>query len=255
MRNCGAVLLAPLLLEAVDVDLALGHLELLAVARALVGLAALHADGRVDRRALDDAPGGQRHVERRDAPGVRDLALGVAGGRDRAQPRDGDVLLGQRHEEALHAPRAADEDEQQPGGERVQRARVAGLAHAEQPPRGERQVVRGLPRGLVDEDEAVHLTAARRPARAGRRRGPSSDISVAKPAAWRCPPPPPARAMTETSTLAVGGAQRDLAPPAAAVGQLAREGGDLGALDRAQVVDDALRVAVLGARAGGSRRA
>ena len=28
----------------------------------------------------------------------------------------------------------------------------------------------------------------------------SSDISVAKPAAWRCPPPPPARAMAETST-------------------------------------------------------
>ena len=67
---------------------------------------------------------------RRDAPGVRDLALRVAGGRDRAQPRDGDVLLGQRHQEALHAARAADEDEQQSRRERVQRAGVAGLAHA-----------------------------------------------------------------------------------------------------------------------------
>ena len=192
-------------------------------------------------------PVGSATSSRRDAPGVRDLPLRVAGGRDRAEPRDGDVLLGQRHEEALHAPGAADEDEQQSRRERVQRARVAGLAHAEQPARGERQVVRGLPRGLVDEDEAVHYSCAatcsrRKPMRS------SSDISVAKPAAWRCPPPPPARAMTETSMRPSVARSETLRRPRLPSGQLARERGDLGALDRAQVVDDALRVAVLGAR-------
>ena len=192
-------------------------------------------------------PVGSATSSRRDAPGVRDLALRVAGGRERAQPRDGDVLLGQRHEEALHAPRAADEDEQQPGRERVQRAGVAGLAHAEQPARGEREVVRGLPRRacrrgrgrplqlrgdlLAQEADEVlfgHLGGeARRLAVPAAAAGARDDRDV---------------------DPAVGGAQRDLAPPAAAVGQLARERGDLGALDRAQVVDDALRVAVLGAR-------
>ena len=47
--------------------------------------------------------------------------------------------------------------------------------------------------------------------------------------------------------LAVGGAQRHLLARAVAVEQLARQRRDLRAVDRAQVVDDALGVALLGA--------
>ena len=68
------------------------------------------------------------------APG-RDLALGVAGRRREAEPGHHLVRLRQRHQEALHARRAAEEHEQQPGGERVERARVADLdAAAAAPP-------------------------------------------------------------------------------------------------------------------------
>ena len=102
---------------------------------------------------------GSTSVGGRHDAGLGDLALGVAGRRQRAEARDGLVGLGQRHQEALRAARAPDEHEQQPGRERVERAGVAGLAHAEAAAHRERQVVRGLAGRLVDEDEAVHARA------------------------------------------------------------------------------------------------
>src|SRR5699024_1682567 len=120
-----------------------------------------------------------------------------------AEPRHRLVRLRQGHQEALHPPRPPDEHEQQPGREGIERARVAGLAHAEAPAREERQVVRGLARRLVDEDESVHAGRSYSwVAICSRRNATSSewDSSVVKPAARRWPPPPPARAIAETST-------------------------------------------------------
>ncbi len=139
------------LLEAGDLDLALGDLDDLAGAGAGVGALAVDLDRGVDRRALGDAAGRQRerllgHLPRRD------LALRVAGRRRVAEPRDGLVALGQLHQEALDPRPAADEDEQQAGRERVQRARVADLhALAQPPPHLRDDVVRRHPWGLVDE--------------------------------------------------------------------------------------------------------
>ena len=59
--------LAPALLEAVDVDEALGHLELLAAAGSLVGAHAVDPDRRVGGRALAHLAGGQRRRVWRDA--------------------------------------------------------------------------------------------------------------------------------------------------------------------------------------------
>ena len=137
--------------EARDRHLALGDLDLLPRPGERVGALAADLDRRVGGRALaDDA--GRQHAARAASRPRLDLALGVAGGRREAQPRDRLVALGQRHQEALHARGAPDEDQQQPGGERVQRARVADLdALAEPPPHLRDDVVRRHPGGLVDE--------------------------------------------------------------------------------------------------------
>ena len=55
---------------------------------------------------------------------------------------------------------AADEDQQQPGRERVQRPRVADLdALAQPPPHPRDDVVRRHPGGLVDEQNAVVISS------------------------------------------------------------------------------------------------
>ena len=87
-RNAAPLAVAPALVEAVDLDLALGQLDASPGARQRVGAPAADLDRRVGRRAL-------AHAARRAAsgrpPGTRpvcgDLALGIAGGRDRAEPR------------------------------------------------------------------------------------------------------------------------------------------------------------------------
>ena len=66
------------LLEAVDLDLALGQLDLLARARQRVGPPPSDLHRRVRRRALAHAPRRQLELARRDDPGLDDLALGVA---------------------------------------------------------------------------------------------------------------------------------------------------------------------------------
>ena len=74
-------------------------------------------------------------------------------------------------------------------------------------------------------------------------------MSVENPAARRCPPPPCARAMRETSTRSSVARRDTLRRGAAVVGeQVADESRHRRALDRAQVVDHALGVALVGAR-------
>ena len=194
----------------------------------------------------------------------RDLALGVAGGRREAQPRDGLVALGQLHQEAL--------DRASRGRRRISSRPVANgssvpawptftpLPQPAPDPRDD--VVRRHPRGLVDErTPSVRSELLVRPARAGTSPARGTRGRWRSPAARRCPPPPRARAIRETSMRSSVARSETLRGRLAAE-LLAHEPGDRGALDRAQVVDDALGVALVGAggavvvaRSGASRSA
>ena len=113
-------------------------------------------------------------------------------------------------------------------------------------------VVRGHARGLCDQQHAVRGHGAGQSwaptSLRSRSISSGSSMSVVKPAAWRCPPPPNLRAIAGHVHPAVGGAQAHLAPPVVRE-QLAHQAGDEGSLDLAHVVDDALRVALVGAGA------
>ena len=70
----------------------------------------------------------------------------------------------------------------------------------------------------------------------------SIESSLEKPAAWRWPPPPDARAIAETSTRSDDERSEILRASAAVARRLADQGGELDALDRTEHVDDALGV-------------
>ena len=78
----------------------------------------------------------------------------------------------------------------------------------------------------------------------------SIDCSDEKPAAWRWPPPPALRGDRRDVDLVVARAQRDPARRAFVARRLADQRDHLRALDRAQLVDDALRVRLLRADVG-----
>ena len=180
----------------------------------------------------------------------RDLALGVAGGRREAQPRDGLVALGQLHQEALDARPAADADDQQPGGERVQRPRVADLhALAQAPPDLRDDVVRRHARPACRREECRRqLTELAARDLLAQELHQLVELEVGGEAGRAAMPAAAQRPRDHRDVDAVvGRAQRDLARRLA-VELLAHEPGDRGALDRAQVVDDALGVALVGAR-------
>src|SRR4051812_48268961 len=175
-RERGTVALAPELLEAADLDLALGDHHGLPRPRQRVCALAADPDPAVGRRALSHPSGGQLGRVGRHHAGVDELALGVAGGRRPPQPRDGLIGLGLVHEEALRAGGAAQQDEEQAGGERVQRPGVADLDAARQATADPRDdVVRRRAGGLVDQQHPIHgarprstqASAERRPACAG----------------------------------------------------------------------------------------
>ena len=144
---------------------------------------------------------------------------------------------------------APDADEQQPGRERVQRPRMADL-HA----------LAQLPPDLRDDVVRRHARRACRPG--GRRRTRSKlprelgaqelhqlgELEVGREAGGAAMPAAAQRAGDHRHVDAVvGRAQRDLAA-GSAVELVADQPGDGGALDGAQVVDDALGVALVGAR-------
>src|SRR5215212_2974476 len=220
-------------------DLALGQLHRLPAARAAVGALARDLDRAVGRRPLADAAPRQPRLGVGDAAGLDDVALGIPRGRDRAEPRAHDVGLGQLEPETLDARGPAHEHEQQPGCERVERAGMADPAPPEPAPHRGDDVVRSLPRALVDKDHAVHLAAEYRrrqrepdsvdtrrssqcwtapscSATSERRNATSSSqlIAVEKPAACRCPPPPWTRAMRDTSTRSSDARSETLRSPA-----------------------------------------
>jgi hypothetical protein len=92
---------------------------------------------------------------------VDPLAFDVAGRRPRREVDLGHVSLGQAHEAWLQARRRAREQQEQPGGERVERPRVPGPCAGPPPDRRDDRE-RGGAGGLVDEDDPARLLRARR---------------------------------------------------------------------------------------------
>ena len=119
--------LPPPLLEAIHVHLALGQLHRLPGPRKRVGPPASDLDRRERRRTLAHEARGKREIAGRDDAGHRDLALGVPRVRHRAEPRGRLIAFGQGHQKALHPGGATDQDQQQPGGEWIERAGMADL--------------------------------------------------------------------------------------------------------------------------------
>ena len=174
-----------------------------------------------------------------------DLALGVARCSRRAPSRATRLIaLGQRHQVSLGLRGPADEHQQQAGGERVERAGVPGLDAAERAPHRGDDVVRGHARRACRSAGRRPSGAACGPrrsgdrprracpsgrvqlrgdlARAGTRSAPSSSSVVEKPAARRCPPPPWARAIAETSTSSSVARSETLRWPRALAARAAR---------------------------------
>ena len=214
IANAGPVAVAPQLLEAGHLDLALGELDRLARARQRVRPLAADLDRRVRRRALADPPG--RQHER----------LGAASGRARARPR------GRRWSTSTPAGRPSRSASAAPSGSaarasRARRARAAARSRTGRAsPRGPTLTPRPsarrtsattscevTPGRLVDQEDAVdRVSRAARRARARRNSTSSANSrSVEKPAARRWPPPPSARAIARDVDAVVGRAQRDLA--------------------------------------------
>ena len=189
----------------------------------------------------------------RDPPGLGQLAVGVAGARAPAEPRRRQVGLRQAGEEALQrgspgrAGRAA-------GRWRRGRGCRRGPPCS---PRSRRTSAtmscEVIPAGLSQSSTApspapgIRDRAGRRPRRRGTSTSSSSSRSVEKPAARLWPPPPVAAGDRRDVDVALAGAQADLAGGAAAVPWSRTSGGDLGPLDRAQVVDDPLGHLLAGA--------
>ena len=178
------------------------------------------------------------------------------------------IALGQRHERPLRFRRPADQHDQQPGGERVERAGVArldppsarrtaattswevipaGLSISRTPSTGRASGAAALRRRVAAGCPSGASCAARRPRRAGTRSAARARASSRSRRRGVCPPPPWARAITDTSTSSSVARSDTLCWPAALAAQeLADEHRDLRALQRPQVVDDALGVALLG---------
>ena len=81
------------------------------------------------------------------------LALGVVGGGGHPQPDGGGVRLLGEHQVAEQPGGPVDPEHQHAGGHRVERAGVADLAGAGQPPHLRDDVVRRHPAGLVHHDQ------------------------------------------------------------------------------------------------------
>src|ERR1700761_1193589 len=134
---------------AMDLDVADRRLHHFAAVSLLVKALAADTDRGGHRHALAHGPG--RQLERGgDDAGLGQLTVGVAGRGGPPQARGRQVGLRQADEEALQARRLAEQDEQQAGGEGIERARVARFLPAFTADRGG-HVVRGLAGRLVDE--------------------------------------------------------------------------------------------------------
>src|SRR5689334_988120 len=138
-------------LGTVNLNLALGSLDHLAAMRLAVEALAADPHRRGHRHPLQHRA--RRQLERcGETARLGQLSLGVARAGAPAEPRAGDIGLRQRHQEALQAGGAIDQDQQQAGGEGVESAGVADLA-APLAAHGGDHVVRGLSRRLVAEQQ------------------------------------------------------------------------------------------------------
>ena len=113
----------PQQLRPVDVDFPLRRFDRLPSVRPLVEPLTPDLDRRGQRHSLHHSTGRQREI-RGHVPGLGQLPVRVPRGRAPAQSGDGPVGLGQRQQVTLQPRRPAQQDEQQPGRKRVERARV-----------------------------------------------------------------------------------------------------------------------------------
>ena len=171
----GAVAVGGYEVEGMNGDGPCRQFELLAVARPVVGARAIDLDRGKGRRPLLDRPGEMRQ-QRRDG-GRRGAPV-----RSRNDRAFGVVAVGLRapgHLEpiglfaVLHVGdgfrRLAEGDGKDAGGDRVERAGMAGLLAVEETLQLRDGIGRGYPDRLVEDDPAVDL-GARRTALAGRAR-------------------------------------------------------------------------------------
>ena len=155
-------------LERVDADPARGGLESVALARSLVELAPADLDGGVRGRRLqriaDQGGACPFDLGSRDVDGSRshDLAVGIQGVGLLAEAPRRRVRLREVAEVAQEACRSSDAEDQQAGGHRVQRARVADLARSERSAHHVDDVVRGHAGGLVDQHQPLDPWSHRR---------------------------------------------------------------------------------------------
>ena len=199
-RERRALAVAPELLEARHLDLALGHLDDLTGARQRVGALAADLDRRVGRRALRDAT--RRQLQR--------LLGHVA--RARSRPP------GRRWSTCSPAARRSRSASAAPSGSagracRGRRARAAGRSRTGPacpawptftplPSRRRTFATTSCdvtPAGLSTSSTPSTSELRRRAARGRTFTSSGNSRSVEKPAARRWPPPPSARAITETS--------------------------------------------------------
>ncbi len=139
-------------LRPVDLDFPLRRFDRLPSVRPLVEPLTPDFDRGGQRHSLHHSTGRQREI-RRQVPGLGQLPVRVPRGRAPAQSGDGPVGLGQRQQVTLQPGRPAQQDEQQPGRKRVERARVTSL-HPKLAPHPGDDVVRGDAGGLVAEKDA-----------------------------------------------------------------------------------------------------
>ena len=152
--------------ELVDRRRAVGHVDVLARAEALVGALALDLHGRGGGHAQHDLAAERLEplvelLERRRLVLVDRVALDVTGRGRRAEIDIRDVALVEPDEVLREPRRRAEQDEQEAGRERVERsgmARPRAGAVAEPLDDGERR----RPRRLVDEHETGRPKRARR---------------------------------------------------------------------------------------------
>jgi len=155
------ILLEVLHVDPLDPDLPRRGRDRLASPHASIRAAAVDLHGRCCRHGLEHLAGERRRSGRDGAgigraPGLLDLTLRVERRRDGAELHHRLVALVEPGQIGRKPRRPAGQDQQEPGGERVERAGVPELCAQHRAKRA-KDAERARPGGLVDEQEAGQL--------------------------------------------------------------------------------------------------
>ena len=95
----------------------------------------------------------------RNRPGLGHGTIGILAVRDFSEFERPHVFLVLAHQLVLDLGAAADRDQEQPGGQRIQRAAMADLLRVEGAPRDRDDIVRCHPGCLVHQQDPVNLVS------------------------------------------------------------------------------------------------